>query len=647
MSPRTPMTAVEWFTAAELADLKLPGLPSSKRGVQMVADREGWANFKDASGHPTSRKRAGRGGGLEYHVSLLPEPARARLAAARPAKVDRPDLATMQLRFERLPQTLKDRALARLQLLRRVEELHRLGAKKEAAIEVAVAEAKRADPAAKVSVRSVHEWFDLVAGVEPHNRLVYLAPAYTGRQASTACDPLLWEAYKVAYLNRNETPHARCYEEVERIARLQGLDLPSAKYFMRRIAAEVPEDQQIFLRKGAKAAKHTFAYADRDRSALFPLKVVNLDGHLWDVLVRWDDGTVGRPYSLAVQDVFSGMPLGIRFDRTLNHHLVRLALGDTIRDFGLPHRLLMDNGSENQAKALAGQIPRLRGKAVEEEPAGLFLQLGIEAVFVTPEHGQAKPVERMFRNWAHGICRSKLFEGAYTGHNHQAKPENRGEKPMPFAEFERLIRIELDFYRDRKGRQGQGMNGRSFREVWDEGVAAVPPRRLTEEQLRVCMLRSEPRPMDPQSGAVSILDHRYWSPELAAIKRQRVFVRFDPEDLAKSVFVYSLDGRFVAEAPRVAQGDFESIEKAQAIGRLRRQHTKALAKAAKAQTRLDEAGYGELLRQASAVPAPVKIPKDATNVVAPAFGLPRKPNTHSDFTDAADRALIARFQGGS
>ena len=57
----------EWLNAQELAAEALPGLPVTKRGVNDVAERENWAE------HPTFvRKRAGRGGGLEYHFRILP-----------------------------------------------------------------------------------------------------------------------------------------------------------------------------------------------------------------------------------------------------------------------------------------------------------------------------------------------------------------------------------------------------------------------------------------------------------------------------------------------------------------------------------------------------------------------------------------------
>ncbi|EBX0321760.1 transposase, partial [Salmonella enterica subsp. enterica serovar Oranienburg] len=54
------------YSAQELADLKLPGVPSTRPGVTAKAKREGWL------GQP----RKERGGGIEYHIDCLPEQAR-------------------------------------------------------------------------------------------------------------------------------------------------------------------------------------------------------------------------------------------------------------------------------------------------------------------------------------------------------------------------------------------------------------------------------------------------------------------------------------------------------------------------------------------------------------------------------------------
>lgn len=60
-----------WLTAQEIAEERLPQMPKTKRGVNELADREGWNNDAFAS-----RRRDGRGGGVEYHVRLLPTVAR-------------------------------------------------------------------------------------------------------------------------------------------------------------------------------------------------------------------------------------------------------------------------------------------------------------------------------------------------------------------------------------------------------------------------------------------------------------------------------------------------------------------------------------------------------------------------------------------
>ncbi|SFJ25380.1 DDE-type integrase/transposase/recombinase [Albimonas pacifica] len=61
-----------WLSAREIAEAAaaglMPGMPTTKRNVNALADREGWAHT------PQARLRGGRegGGGLEYHVDLLP-----------------------------------------------------------------------------------------------------------------------------------------------------------------------------------------------------------------------------------------------------------------------------------------------------------------------------------------------------------------------------------------------------------------------------------------------------------------------------------------------------------------------------------------------------------------------------------------------
>jgi putative transposase len=617
----------EWFTAAELAIRVLPGLPATKRGVQMTAERQGWARREGADGQSLARARKGRGGGLEYHLSLLPEAAQAKLALVdRPRAEERPDRESSWARFERLPAGMKAAAQERLAVIQSIEDLMRAGLGKEKALQTVVDQARRVAAAAGEDApyvaSTVRGWFARIAGVDPSDRLAYLAPDYQGRAAGEL-DRAAFDHFAGDYLRLSKPTLAACYGWLQRAADKNGWTVPSLKTLQRRLDAEIPQDVQKYLREGDNALAHAFPHLERSRAGIGALQIINLDGHTWDNLVEWPDGTIGRPLSVAVQDIASGKCLGIRFDKTLNQHLVRLALADTFRDHGIPDTCIMDNGRENAAASIAGGQPtRWRWKIREDEPAGLLKTLGIKAVFATPYWGQAKPIERMFRDWAGEIAKHPAFEGSYTGPDTASKPANYGSRAIPIAEYEAQIREELVHYNARLGRTGPHMAGRSFDQVYEQLSQARPPRRATAEQLRLGLLASQPVHMDPRSGAVRVADHRYWAPELGALKAQKVVVRFDPERLADPVHVYSLDGRYLAQANRIAAGSFDNAADAQAHGRDRRAYQKAVKAVAKAKVRLDAAGV------AAALPTPANAPvrparKTAGNVVTAAFGVPR------------------------
>tara|TARA_R110002124_G_scaffold284368_1_gene461537 strand:- start:47082 stop:49253 length:2172 start_codon:yes stop_codon:yes gene_type:complete len=65
----------EWMTAREIAEAGFPDLPTTKRGIAMLAASEKWDE------HPAySRQRKGKGGGVEYHFRLLPTLAQVHFA---------------------------------------------------------------------------------------------------------------------------------------------------------------------------------------------------------------------------------------------------------------------------------------------------------------------------------------------------------------------------------------------------------------------------------------------------------------------------------------------------------------------------------------------------------------------------------------
>ena len=68
----------EWFSAAELAAQGLPGMPGTRDNVLKLAKRQNWlrAEWRGTKWRP----RAGRGGGVEFHYSVLSTQAQIQIA---------------------------------------------------------------------------------------------------------------------------------------------------------------------------------------------------------------------------------------------------------------------------------------------------------------------------------------------------------------------------------------------------------------------------------------------------------------------------------------------------------------------------------------------------------------------------------------
>ena len=124
----------EWWTAREIADAKLPGMPASQQNVEAMAKRCNWRE------HPEfSRKRRGKGGGWEYHWRLFPQAAQRKLLKeARLATDGLADPKTeeidLQAYYETLPEKVKAKARHRLNVLQSVIAQERGGLTRYAAV---------------------------------------------------------------------------------------------------------------------------------------------------------------------------------------------------------------------------------------------------------------------------------------------------------------------------------------------------------------------------------------------------------------------------------------------------------------------------------------------------------------------------------
>ena len=626
----------DWYSAGELADARLPGLPSSKSALQDRIGKEGWLKRKDADGIPLARRRRGRGGGMEYHVSLLPRSARASLtrrdamakkAAGNKTASDKTardktvgdkgaihtagtqaskhtdhssptDIPTdsttgsssyeLWNAFERLSDRKKAVARDRLETLTLIEELvaGRAMGKSEAVRHIA--SVKGASPA------SIHGWFRRVAGASKSDRLPMLADRRAGgNKGWSACNPMAWEVLKADWLRLEQPSFSSCYRRLEGMAQRRGWQIPPEPTLRRRMEREIPEAVIVLCREGRRALEVMYPPQERDRTDFRAMEAVNADGHTWDVWVnKWPGDRSGdrpgdrpaRPVMVAFQDLYSNKILSWRLDRTENADLVRLAFADMVEEHGIPEQAWLDNGRAFASKFITGrQTTRFRNKIKPEDPSGVMTDMGVEVHWTKPYSGQSKPIERAFRDFCDAIAKHPMLAGAYAGNSPLSKPDYPGGTIRPVA-YDTFIRVVGEGIREHNARAGRRTRvcgaTLSFDEAFEKSLAAreaaqeLPVRRASADQIAACMLAMDSVRLNAQDGSFKIAGNRYWLQALHEHRGKKMTIRFDPDWLHAPARVYRLDGSFVCTADCVRPVGFADTASAREWERKRRRMVK-------------------------------------------------------------------------
>lgn len=609
------MGVKNWFTAAELADLALPGLSRAKRRINERAERGRWALKTDASGAPLARRRAGRGGGLEYHVQILPSAARMELARRGIATEDRdahPDAHVRDLPpasrtwawFEAQSDSVRAEAHRRAAIVARVEAFERSNLSRSAA-------AARAAAEAAIASSTLWGWLTLIEGVDPSDRLPFLAPRRIGGGAEATIDDGAWKFLVSDYLRAERPTFSSCYHRLVReYAAPRGIEVPHQRTLFRKLGRDVDPRLVIARREGADALRRTLPPQKRSVKDLHALELVNIDGHMFDVFTKWPDGRVGRPMMVAIQDVYSRKILAWRIGETESAILTRLTFATLFTNWGIPRGCLLDNGRAFASKMITGGAKsRFRFKIRDEEPTGLLTALGVHIHWATPYRGQSKPIERAFRDLCDTIARHPAMAGAYTGNRPDAKPENYGSRAVQIDLFNTLAENGIAAHNARGGRRTETARGASFDDVFEASYVSSPIGRATPEQLRLALLAADDFTADRQSGAITLHGNRYWGPELSQIAGKRVTVRFDPDDLTLPIHVYDrFTGAFLTSAPILEQCGFLDAASAKARARQEAELKKTIRRAEEMEQLLSAADLAAMMPDYSdegPVPQPV------------------------------------------
>lgn len=552
-----------WYSAAELADLALPGLPETERSIQRLADREGWNKDKRLA-----RQRAGRGGGMEYRIERLPVEARMALLA----RFVEPEAG--EIAVSSAPDVLSNDPKAKGAAEARDARLHVVGLFKawHAAVGLGTFTATEAFAdlfrAGKVEAP---EWVKTqVKGLSGRTLWRWLKATREGevdrlgvdRGAARRGKGIMDEAEDGALRAHVLTLHAHQPHLSADHLRTLACDKFGAEVSYRGSKVAMPTVrafQQLLKRLQTEHAPELLALHNPD-AFKSRMRVSGSRAHLitrvneqWQIDASPVDALCrdGRHSVYVCIDVFSRRIITY-VSRTPRAEAVALLLKKAILAWGVPERVKTDNGSDFVARATKRLLAALK---IEVETSAPF----------SPE--QKGVVERSIRTMQHDLM--PTLPG-FIGHNvgDRKAIENRKAFSARLGQDDaRAFQVdlepgELQSYLDRWAseryahRAHGGLGGKTPFEV---AAASRETLRMIEDEAALAVLLAPVAGKDGlrQVGKMGLrIDgSNYIVPGI--MPGEQVFVRMDPADMGRA-FVFAEDGetfRAIAVCPELAGVD--------------------------------------------------------------------------------------------
>lgn len=656
---------MEWFTATELADAALAGMPNTRQGALKL--------LKALTNHDGADKYRQRDGSkaTEYHISLLPPVVQAALLR-KAGKVVVGGM-TLDLPKPKAPRYCKEQLWARWGKAN--TKAHEKAKARVAAVQAVRALVQNGSSLMEayqhisdefdIALPTLRRYCSAVKGFDDSDWLAVLLPkhqesATANRKSKLApVSESAWEYFKADYLAPEKPNASSCYERLKLAAKAHGWVIPSIDSLMRRMALEIPRQQLVMLREGEHALMQLYPPQVRSVADLDAMQWINGDGYQHNVFVKWFNGEILRPKTWFWQDVYSRKIIGYRCDISENTDSIRLSLMDVCSKYGIPREITIDNTRAAANKWLTGGVKnRYRFKVKEDDPLGIIPMMGIQlhwsSVILGKGHGQAKPVERAFGvgGLEEYVDIHPALRGCYTGPNPMEKPDNYGERAVDAEEFLRVLAEGVAMYNAKVGRETEACHGvMSFDQAFEQSYRQATVRKATREQLLVMLLQSEATRVSKHGtielesgGTIASRSNRYYHPDLAQYAGQKVIARFDPQNLHAAVMVTTLQGLHICEAECLAPVAFGDTQQAREHKRKRTQFVKANKQAALAQKSMSALEAAALLPSISDEPAPESKVVEMVRTLPASIGNAAVAIEHSDHEPDMD--FDSRFQAG-
>lgn len=570
----------EWYTAKDLAALGLPGLPGTVQGINKLAKRDGWL----------SRPRQGRGGGVEYRLSSLPETARIALldrAIATlpetvcplpvvaentlPVAADLPDLpAPANLKgWQRRAMDARCALLNYLAMLAATHGMNKALSSMEKAARAGSLPPHLQDLVASANARggknggrslsrpTLLRWKRQLA--EANGNPVALAPDLD-KLTSGKRVPAWAAAFLTCYRTPDKPSVQDALDEMEEQQLLPpGVPLPSVSQCYRLLKKMSAVDRERGRRTG-NDLKALRGYRRRDTSDLVPCEIYQCDGHSFKARVAHPvHGKPFHPEVCAVIDAATRVVMGWSAGLSESNQTVADALRHACtvtpeKEYGgIPAIFYTDPGSGNTA-------------TVNADPAiGRYARLGITFLTGIVGNSQARGmVERLQQTlWIKAAKKLPTFTGKSMDGSvlhkttrlvdAQIRKHGKSELLPSWPQFLDLCAREVERYNNRPHSSLPKVTDAAGRrrhmtplEAWQVHIARgwVPPT-LSLAEINDCF-----RPhikVTARRSEVRLFGNTYFHKELEHHGGEEVLVEYEVQD-ASRVWVRDLDERLICVA---------------------------------------------------------------------------------------------------
>lgn len=578
------MKIKNWLNAQEIADFQLEILPNTKAGVIYRAKKDGWIN----------RKRASKGGGLEYAFDGLPAAVQAEIkqkhykslmtvgVAERQEKRELNAVAVQNRDLDELDHSQREAADARLRMALLVAQYAvELGSRtkalnvvsqlsRESALPInaqgdyneicATALAKKRKKAG-VGVRKLHEWcIGSDNANTPEERLKVLAPQKQGQPTKVLASIDWLPDFMAVFRNTNGVCIARAYREFAvNYAAKHGAESVPHEHKVRRVLKKMPAYVLQAGRITGAELKALKTYVKRDWSKLKNNDVWVGDGHSLKMKVQHPEhGQPFTPELTVIMDAASRYVVGW----SLSYSESQIAVADALRhgmvNNGIPAMYYSDNGGGQANKTfdadITGILPRLgvhHETGIPGNPQGRGI---IERFMKEAPNVAAQQFATYYGNGADRETTRKTLVAvqslakAEAEHKTELTPKQKHAKgKLPtWAELVMVVEAAIEWYNHEHLHRSIGdVTPAMMRAVIGESMDENDIVPLSEAEAKDMYRPAFKRVV--QRAWLKLFNKDYWHKALEPLDGQTVVMYVDQHD-ASSVIVRDLKGKYICEA---------------------------------------------------------------------------------------------------